>query len=119
MSFSSSIILTDGTTPRTVDTISVVNSDTLRRDATEGLFEPFTMRISTTAQNDGSNRHLVRCDKVKVYDTDTGAKDLASVYMVIVAPTTSDQETEIQWQVKAIADFLSTANVTKLLNGES
>lgn len=121
MSFTTDITLTNGVAnDRIVSSISVQNQSTLRRDADFGLVEPFTMNISHTTQSDGSFRHLVRLDSTKIYDVETAAKDQTSVYFVIVQPASSDQVTEIEWQVDAIADFLTAAgNLTKLLNGES
>lgn len=119
MSFPTTITITDGVTPRDLDTISVQSQTTIRRDADDGLNAPFTMKIATTEQKNGSFRHLVRLDDVDVIDAETNTRDLAAAYIVIEQPITSVAEDRIVYLVEALKGFLTSANVVKLLNGES
>lgn len=123
MSFSSELTLTDGTTSNVMSTISVKDSETIRRDANRGLSLPYTMRIG--AQKSGSgintvNRHVVRLDSVVNYDIDDPAAKISrSVYINIVEPEVIFDASEVQIMIDQLKAFLTVGNVTKLLNGES
>lgn len=120
-----SIILTDGTTPRTVTLVPTEGSGTLRRESASGLITPFTLRISTSEIGSSSKRyfrHLVRIGQVKEYTiNDTAVPKDEDVYIVIQRPREQVAITDLIWKCLALAKFLndtSAANLTKILNGE-
>jgi hypothetical protein len=122
--FTTDITLTDDQTNETVfSQISVVDSKSIRKDATQTLGEPNTLTIShqtTGANMKAKDRHLIRRDMVKE-DTGTDEVDAisASAYFVIEAPRRIFAEADILAIVTELADFVKTpANLTKLLNGE-
>lgn len=123
MSFPEEITLTDGTNANVVSTISVKDSETIRRDASRGLSLPYTLRIGTQKSGSGItvvNRHVVRLDSNVNYDVDDPAKKIArSVYINIVEPEVIFNASEVQIMIDQLSAFLTAGNVIKLLNGES
>jgi len=117
--FSDTIALTDGTTARDFSTISVVDQKTVRRVSAEGLNNPRILTISTQSTRNGTHRHAVRLDKTAEYNAD-GDQHRTSVYIVIENPVTAPSQDEVDWQIEALCNFMTTAgNVEKILNGES
>lgn len=123
MSFPEAITLTDGTTINVVSTISVKDSETVRRDASRGLSLPYTMRIGTQKSGTGIktiNRHVIRLDSTVNYDVDDpAAKTSRSVYINIIEPEAIFDASEVQVMVDQLAAFCTATNIAKLLNGES
>jgi hypothetical protein len=123
MSFPTEITLTNGTDDNVVSTISIQDSTTVRRDASRGLVLPLIMRISTQESGSGvnrSSRHLVRLDSTSNYDDDDpAAKATRSVYFNVINPQVFADNSELLIMIDQLKDFLSAANIAKLLNGES
>jgi len=94
---------------------STGSSSTYRSsDTTEALV------ISSTEAK--RNRRTVRLDFNKIAAdpiTAVNAKMTGSVYLVIDSPVTGFTNTELGYQVAALVAYLTTTNVTKVLNGES
>lgn len=123
MSFPEEITLTDGTTNNVVSTISVKDSETIRRDANRGLSLPYTMRIGAQKVGSGitaTNRHVVRLDSSVNYDLENPAAKISrSVYLNIIEPEVIFSASEVQIMINQLKGFLTAGNVIKLLNGES
>lgn len=124
MALLSDITLSDGTNNTVMSEISRTGTETLRRAASRGLVYPKTFRIShqsVNAQVGGkSNRVLVRIDDVQNVDvSDPASKAGEAVYFVLQKPEKLPSATNIQAMVVELKNFLTEANITKLLNGES
>lgn len=124
MAFTADITLTDGVASTVMSEISRQNTETLRRAASRGLVFPKTLRISHQAVNaqvgGKANRALVRIDDIQNVDIDDpSSKAGEAVYFVLQKPEKLPDPTNIQNMVKELIAFLTPANVTKLLNGES
>jgi len=123
MSFPTDISLDDLTpTTFTYSQISLENSKSVRNDATRGLGTPRSLVISHTTSGSGMNavdRHLVRLNDVKE-DTgsDTNAVLSGSVYVVIEKPRRILTDADMTSMVEQLVDFLTAANLAKVLNGE-
>ena len=124
MGFTSDVTLNDGTENHVYSTISLSGTETLRRDSALGLVYPKTMRIShqaVKAQGSGkANRCVVRLDSTKSTSmTDPAIKATESAYFVFQKPESLPDQATMQKLIKELISFLTSANVTKLLNGES
>lgn len=124
MAFTSDITLTGNSVSNTVSAISVQGSETVRRDAARGLATPYTFRISTLQRKvsggNTDNSHLARIDHTFVPDaTKPTEKRVASVYVTVVRPDALSDTTIITTMVEQLKAFLTSGNLTKLLNGES
>lgn len=123
MSFPTDIALDDLTpTTFTYSQISLENSKSIRNDATRDLGTPRSLIISHSQTGSGmkaTDRHLIRLNDVQ---EDTGSEDFAtlsgSVYMVIEKPRRIITNADVSSMVEQLIDFLSAANLTKILNGE-
>lgn len=124
MSFPTDIALddTNGPTTFTYSQISLENSKSIRADATRGVALPRTLVISHSTNGSGMNaidRHLIRLNDVK---EDTGSEDNAtlsgSAYIVLEKPRRIVADADITSMVQQLIDFLSAANLVKILNGE-
>lgn len=68
------------------------------------------------------NRRTVRLDFNKIAAdplTAVNAKFTGSAYLVIDSPTSGFSNTELLNQVHGLVAYLTDANITKVLNGES
>lgn len=123
MSFPLDIALDDLTpATHTYSQISLEKGKSIRNDATRGLGTPRSLIISHTANGSGMNatdRHLIRLNDVKE-DTgsDTNAVLSGSVYMVIEKPRRILTDGDISSMIEQLVDFLTAANIAKILNGE-
>lgn len=120
-----SIILTDGTTPRTVTLVPTEGSGTFRRESASGLITPFGLRISLQEIGSSSKRYfryLIRISEVKEYTVnDSVVQKDEDVYIVVQRPREETSTTSIVWKTAALAKFLNdtgAANLLKILNGE-
>lgn len=120
-----SIILTDGTTPRTVTLVPTEGSGTFRRESASGLITPFGLRISLQEIGSSSKRYfryLIRISEVKEYTVnDSVVQKDEDVYIVVQRPREETSAASIVWKTAALAKFLndtSAANLLKILNGE-
>lgn len=124
MAFPDEITLDNGTTQTEMTVISRLGAETLRRNATRGLVFPKTMRIAhqavKAAVGGKANRALVRLDDIQNYDVeDPAAKAGEAVYIVIQRPEVLTSPDNIRAMVAELCAFCTSANITKLLNGES
>jgi hypothetical protein len=123
MSFTSDITIVDASTNDAVySTISMAESKSIRKDDTRELGTPRSLTIShqTTGKNmTAIDRHLVRLDLV---EEDSGSDDIAtlsgSVYVVIENPRRIVTKTMVKDMVVQLVNFLTDANVEKVLSGQ-
>lgn len=121
--FTSDLALTDATpTTFTYSQISLESNKSIRNDASRGLAYPRSLVISHTVSGAGkkiSDRTLVRLNDVR---EDTAAADgsaqTGSVYLVIDRPRRVVTTAQITSMIDQLKGFLTSGNVTKLLNGE-
>lgn len=122
MSFSSDITINDGTSDHVYSQISLESSKSVRSDATKTLALPSLLTISHTVAGSGNmkrDRHLVRIDDVFEDDlSETGGTVTGSTYIVIDHPRRVVTEAQMTLQIEQIKSFLTTANLTKIFNGE-
>lgn len=100
--------------------ISSAGGKTVRKDSTRPLEEPCVMTISHEVAGKGSgavDRHLVRFDITEL-DTDGVTTAVGSVHCVLTVPRKIITAAIIQDLVVQLKNYLVTANVTKILNGE-
>lgn len=123
MSFPTDITLNDLTPAAfTYSQISLEGGKSIRTDAARGLGEPRSLVISHQTSGSGLSavdRHLVRLQDTQ---EDTGADSIAvlsgSAYIVIEKPRRIITDADITSMVEQLVDFLTPANLTKILNGE-
>jgi hypothetical protein len=120
--FASDITLNDGAADHTYSQISLENSKSVRANATRDPGTPETLVISHSVAGSGMkaiDRHLIRLNLV---EEDTGSTDIAtltgSTYIVIEKPRRIITSDDISKQVIQLVAFLTSANLTKILNGE-
>lgn len=118
MSFSDDVVIADSVpTNITYSLISLKDSESLRRSGSLAL--PKTLRIAHTLAKSpsGIDRHLAQLMRSEE-DALTGEVHTGGVHVVITAPRKGVTDAQIQDMVVQLKNFLSSANVTKLLNGE-
>jgi hypothetical protein len=123
MSFATDITLADDTPANHVySQISLESSKSIRNNAALSLGTPETMIISHTTSGKGmtaTDRHLVRLNHV---EEDTGSTEIAtltgSVYIVLEKPRRIITDVQMSHMVTQLINFLTAANLTKLLAGE-
>lgn len=124
MAFTGDITLNDGTNNTVYAEISRNGTETLRRVSVRGLTYPKTMRIAhqsvKAAVGGKANRVLVRIDDISnVNAGDPASKAGECVYLVIQKPESLPNPDKVQAMVAELKGFLTPANVSKLLAGES
>lgn len=110
----------DASSTRTYALTSIAGGTAIRANASVATGESEVMTISHGRKNgkpDAPERHMVRLDLTKV-NTTTGTSATGSVYVVIEEPQSIVTAAQLQDMVTQLKNFLSAANVTKLLNGE-
>jgi hypothetical protein len=123
MSFPTDVALDDlAPVTFTYSQISLEGGKSIRNDATRELGTPRSLVISHSANGSGMNavdRHLVRLNDVQE-DTgsDTNAVLSGSVYMVIEKPRRIISDADVTSMIEQMADFMTSANIVKILNGE-
>lgn len=81
-----------------------------------------TEKLTISSAEGKRNRRTVRIDFNKIAaDPITAVTALftGSAYLVIDSPSSGFTNTELGYQVAALVAYLTTGNVTKVLNGES
>jgi len=110
----------DSSSTRTYSLKSVVEGSSLRGAATAPLNAPETLSIKNQKSSRGGiplDRHLVRFDLTKI--NASGAPVTASVYQTMEVPEDSVFTAAIIKDMRTqMINFMSDANVAKLLNGE-
>lgn len=124
MAIAADVTLDNGATTVIVSEISRTETETVRRAATRGLVYPKTMRIAhqvvKAAVGGKANRALVRIDDVQsISEVDPAQKAGEAVYFVLQKPESLPDQANIQAMCLELKNFLTPANITKLLNGES
>jgi len=93
----------------------------LYSDASAPLGSPKTLSVSHSQVNRGAagvaDRHLVRLDRTEV--NASGVAATASVYVVLEVPRSIVTEAQTLDMVTQLKNFLSSANLDKILNNES
>lgn len=110
----------DASSTRTYALTSILNGSSIRSNASVAAGEAELMSISNTRKSkapDSPTRHLVRLDLTRVNST-TGVPATGSVYVVIEEPQATITPVMIQDMVTQLKNFLTAANVTKILNDE-
>jgi len=109
----------DNSSTRGYSLTSIVDGKAIRSNASAPLGEPETLTVShskRSADPNASTRHLVRLDLTKT--NGLGESATGSVYCVIESPKTIITTAQISDMVTQLKNFLSAANLLKLLNNE-
>jgi len=110
----------DASSTRTYALTSIVNGKAIRANASVAAGEAEVLTISHGQKSkdpSAPTRHLIRLDLQKVNST-SGLSQTGSVYAVIEEPQNTVTTAQIQDMVTQLKNFLSAANVAKLLNDE-
>lgn len=110
----------DASSSTTYSLVSVAGGNSLRADAAAPLGSPRNLQLKTSEEKQGKvgvRRHLIRLDRTQV-DAVTGEVAVVSAYVVLVNPTRITTTAQLLDMVTQLKNFLSTANLTKVLNGE-
>lgn len=122
MSAYTDITITDESAQSNVmETISVVDEKSVRKDFTKGRATPFTMTHSHQKTGTGNNvvdRHLVRLDEV-VADTEIDDVSVISqsAYVVFETPRRVFTEAQVQSIAEKLCNYVM-ANVSAILKGK-
>lgn len=110
----------DSASTRTYSLKDVTNGNSIRSAATAPLNAPEVLTIKNQKSSRGGivlDRHLVRLDLTKI--NGSGAPVQASVYVTIEVPEDAVITAAIIKDMRTqMINFMSDANVVKLLNGE-
>lgn len=109
----------DASSTQTYSLTSIVNGKAIRANAAAAAGAEQLLTVSHGPKSSAANaplRHLVRIDTTK--SDLTGASVVMSVYTVLEVPRTIVTAAQVQDAVTQLKNFLSGANVTKLLNSE-
>lgn len=100
--------------------ISSAGGKTIRKDSTRPIEEPAVMTVSHETAGKGTSavdRHLVRLDLTEL-DGDGVTAATGSVHVVLTVPRKIITAAIIQDLVVQMKNYLTSGNVTKILNGE-
>ena len=118
--FSTTISVTDGTTPRTFTKVSQDGMDSKRREDTAGVLtaENSSLTIKHTMDEKAKtkpNRHLVSITKTQ---QDANEVDRVATVHVVITRDKLHTDAGVEELAADLADFLGTpANVALLING--
>lgn len=121
MAFSADITIADSTPAnQTYSLLTMDGSKTLRKNTARALETPCIMTVSHTVQGKAAgirDRHLVRFDLTEL-DTDGITPYSGAVYLVLDKPRRAITDAQIYDLVVQMKNYLTSGNVTKVLNGE-
>lgn len=103
--------------PVSLPRVSIGTSDSTYRSADETV----KMRISHQ-DSKGRKRRMVRLDKTVIAAdplTAENSSQTAGIYIVVDEPTFGFADADLDYLVDALIAWLSSANIAKLLGGES
>jgi hypothetical protein len=107
----------------TVNSVAISLPRIRNADASSSYRSADTLEMLTISSAEGKrNRRTVRLDFKKIGAdpiTAVNAMFTGSAYLVIDSPTTGFTNTELLNQTLGLVAYLTSANVTKVLNGES
>lgn len=109
--------VTINTVPVSLPRVNIGNNEATYKSADEQV----QMRIAHQ-ESKGRKRHMVRLDKTVIAAdplTAENAAQRAGVYLVVDEPSFGFDDTALDFQVDALIDWLTSANIAKLLGGES
>lgn len=125
MSFDANLSVSDGTDTHVYSEISRYGNETIRRVAAFGTIIPKTLKISHMRANSPyggkSDRHIIRNDQVFNIDPNDLTKlAQVSIYTVIqVADSLPNKAAVVGKMLVENHAVCSSANLAKILNGES
>lgn len=110
----------DASSSTTYALINRLATSSLRRDASATIGSPKAISVSHATGKDAFgqpvDRHVVRLDRTEA--DSLNLKHTGSVYVVLVQPASGVTEAHIKDMRTQLKNFLSDANVDKVLNGE-
>ena len=118
--FTDSIVLQDSTpADQTYDRVSSTSTSSVRRDATRELDQPMALTISHETSKDQKHVNTaVMLDKTVLDAGDSVTLGNARVLVKLSYDVEQITAADIAEMVDEVKEFLSAANVTKLLNKE-
>lgn len=117
MAFSDDVTIADSTPADIVySLVSLTGGVSLRRASAYGLRTPRELSIMHSKTKSGLLRHTVKLSRINE-DAD-GNLGLGSVSLTMNQPEDAIDASDLEDMVTQVVNFLTAANVTKLINGE-
>lgn len=118
--FSDRITLTDAAAAaQDYDAVEIKSNSTVRRDATRDLDQPMALTVSHETTKDKKRvNSAVMLDRTELDSGDGVTLGNARILCKISYDVEQITAAHLQEMVEEVKEFLSTANVTKLLNKE-